>query len=586
MPDTTIEWKVIATLSDNLREPLQQMQANLARIQGAGDLEKTTKGLKDLGGEFFNFKTNALDLINPALLRLGLVGGTAVAVVMNASKQVAGYAANIVQLKRLNIELGLSINQLKDLQTAAGLVDLPDWESKLRSFQRVYQNIGRGVDDTLSKQYNLLPLQEQLRKFAQSNDLKGALAAVENEMQRMLADPALAPHVGEVLEHLGFGDDAAKFLDWMKEAKEVHSDMTKDMVEQMVVLNENVNKLQIHWDNFVDGFMGFMAGPALDIVKGLNNLAEGKGIGTARDVMPGEYPMPEMPPLDQGKKPPGDGISDQIQKGVQDAQPGITEMLKKFFSTQPGAATQSLTPTGFSGDAQLMLASLTTGLMPGALGSGGGGDGMDGGGGGGGGGGDGKAPGGTGSFGPNQFISGMMNRGWSKEAAAMMAGNVSVESNFNPNSVGDRGTSFGIVQWHGPRFVALKQFAGNRNWRDPQVQMDFLDHEFRGRYGNDSVKSTNMDYLAPLGRRYEGYSTSTYGQRVNRARTYYHQYQPTTSSSSQDQKPMAQSINAAVAPNQPSLNVEVIAPPSTKITTEFNNWEETTMRRRMDTMSI
>jgi Phage tail lysozyme len=48
----------------------------------------------------------------------------------------------------------------------------------------------------------------------------------------------------------------------------------------------------------------------------------------------------------------------------------------------------------------------------------------------------------------------------------MMAGNVKAESNFNPNEVGDHGTSFGLAQWHNDRRGNLKKFAGDRDTHD------------------------------------------------------------------------------------------------------------------------
>ena len=129
-------------------------------------------------------------------------------------------------------------------------------------------------------------------------------------------------------------------------------------------------------------------------------------------------------------------------------------------------------------------------------------------------------------FGPNQFIKGMMDRGWSKEAASMMAGNVSEESGFNTGTVGDAGTSFGLAQWHNERARSLKNYAQSqgKDWRDPNVQMDFLDREFRQRYGSNVVKSTDMTALEPMGKRFEGYATNTYGKRVQAGRGFYEKY--------------------------------------------------------------
>src|SRR4029077_6537385 len=135
----------------------------------------------------------------------------------------------------------------------------------------------------------------------------------------------------------------------------------------------------------------------------------------------------------------------------------------------------------------------------------------------------------------NAFISAMMARGWSKEAAAMMAGNVSGESSFNTGSVGDGGTSFGLVQWHGDRARKLQKFAASKGkpWTDPDVQYDFLDQEFRSRYGANAVQSHDMNQLAPLGKAYEGYATNTYAARVGAANRFLQNYQDPAATNAQ-----------------------------------------------------
>jgi hypothetical protein len=154
--------------------------------------------------------------------------------------------------------------------------------------------------------------------------------------------------------------------------------------------------------------------------------------------------------------------------------------------------------------------------------------------GGGGGGGDADTSGNTGKSGgkgrmtPADFISGMVARGWSPEAAAAMAGNVKGESDFDPSgATGDAGTAHGLVQWRGERFTALKKFAAEsgRDWRDKEVQMDFLNKEYRGRFGNKAVTETDMPTNEARGKRFEGYATNTFGARVSAGRRYLHQYQ-------------------------------------------------------------
>ena len=73
----------------------------------------------------------------------------------------------------------------------------------------------------------------------------------------------------------------------------------------------------------------------------------------------------------------------------------------------------------------------------------------------------------------------LMKKGLTKEQALGVAGNIMGESGFNASAVGDNGTSGGLAQWHGSRFTALQSFASarGRDWRDPEIQMEYLWHE-------------------------------------------------------------------------------------------------------------
>jgi Phage tail lysozyme len=134
--------------------------------------------------------------------------------------------------------------------------------------------------------------------------------------------------------------------------------------------------------------------------------------------------------------------------------------------------------------------------------------------------------GGGGAPGAMRLMRDLATKGWSPEAAAMMAGNVKAESNFKTGSVGDGGTSFGLAQWHGERARALKAHAAaqGKDWRDWDTQTDFLDKEFRGRFGDKAVASHDVDALSRQGKAFEGYSTNTFGQRVGNARKFLQDY--------------------------------------------------------------
>jgi hypothetical protein len=74
-----------------------------------------------------------------------------------------------------------------------------------------------------------------------------------------------------------------------------------------------------------------------------------------------------------------------------------------------------------------------------------------------------------------------INRGYSKEAAAGIVGNLVFESGMRPTIPGDQGTSFGLAQWHAERFDQLRDYAKSvsKDWRDPQTQLEFVDRELR-----------------------------------------------------------------------------------------------------------
>jgi len=86
-----------------------------------------------------------------------------------------------------------------------------------------------------------------------------------------------------------------------------------------------------------------------------------------------------------------------------------------------------------------------------------------------------------GAVGARDLYQGLRQRGYSEAAAAGIAGNLVFESGGRPAIPGDAGTSAGLAQWHAERLTALKTFASGqgKDWRDPNVQLDFLDRELR-----------------------------------------------------------------------------------------------------------
>lgn len=75
----------------------------------------------------------------------------------------------------------------------------------------------------------------------------------------------------------------------------------------------------------------------------------------------------------------------------------------------------------------------------------------------------------------------LMSLGYTKANASGIAGNLFVESSYNPLAVGDNGTSFGLAQWHKSRWEKLNQWAkqNNKNPNTFKGQIDYLDWELK-----------------------------------------------------------------------------------------------------------
>lgn len=75
-----------------------------------------------------------------------------------------------------------------------------------------------------------------------------------------------------------------------------------------------------------------------------------------------------------------------------------------------------------------------------------------------------------------------VGRGYTKEQAAGIVGNLIAESKLDPNvKPGDNGTAFGIAQWRGERVTRLKRFAAasGKDWQDFETQLAFVDMELQ-----------------------------------------------------------------------------------------------------------
>jgi len=81
----------------------------------------------------------------------------------------------------------------------------------------------------------------------------------------------------------------------------------------------------------------------------------------------------------------------------------------------------------------------------------------------------------------NFLMQRLMAGGMSQMQAAAVVGNLQRESSLDPSAVNKDEGAYGLMQWRGPRFTALQQFAVQQGkpWSDPGVQADFIGHELR-----------------------------------------------------------------------------------------------------------
>lgn len=93
----------------------------------------------------------------------------------------------------------------------------------------------------------------------------------------------------------------------------------------------------------------------------------------------------------------------------------------------------------------------------------------------------------------------LMDAGYSKEWAAAMVGGLGFESKgFKTNALGDEeiGGSYGLAQWHGGRWRALKNFAEaqGKSESDIDVQIDYLLHELLNDFHMTPQKANQMSF--------------------------------------------------------------------------------------------
>lgn len=72
----------------------------------------------------------------------------------------------------------------------------------------------------------------------------------------------------------------------------------------------------------------------------------------------------------------------------------------------------------------------------------------------------------------------LLASGFSEPATIAMMINIQEESTFNPNAIGDSGTSYGLCQWHLDRWDNLKKHRPN-DWETISGQLEYLVYELK-----------------------------------------------------------------------------------------------------------
>jgi len=91
---------------------------------------------------------------------------------------------------------------------------------------------------------------------------------------------------------------------------------------------------------------------------------------------------------------------------------------------------------------------------------------------------------------PNDVLNYLISKGLSKNQALGIVANINYESGFNPNAIGDSGSSFGLFQHHNERGQKLKAYTNN-NLNDWKKQVDYALSE------RSTRQYLNRDYSKP-----------------------------------------------------------------------------------------
>ena len=75
----------------------------------------------------------------------------------------------------------------------------------------------------------------------------------------------------------------------------------------------------------------------------------------------------------------------------------------------------------------------------------------------------------------------LKSTGFSDNAVAAIMTNIQAESGFNPQALGDNGTSYGLCQWHNGRYTSLQSYCGSE-YTSVHCQLRYLLNELQTSY--------------------------------------------------------------------------------------------------------
>jgi hypothetical protein len=99
--------------------------------------------------------------------------------------------------------------------------------------------------------------------------------------------------------------------------------------------------------------------------------------------------------------------------------------------------------------------------------------------------------------------------GLNTAAACGVLANIQKESNFNPTSLGDKGTSYGICQWHNGRWTAMKNYCSKNGYSSSSLegQLHYLQYELEN---VEPYKTNVLPYIKAVTNNAQGAYNAAY----------------------------------------------------------------------------